>query len=291
MTGRAVVRMTSKGLWVPSGFWQRASVLRLGMSFIALGLVLVLSGCAAQVSFQSPSISHPATLSGHLYRPEGPGPFPALVLLHTCGGLAPHVFSWAEWLKGEGYVALVVDSSGSRGLGNFCDRALQRFPVSEMARDAFGALTYLRSQPFVNRERIGVMGWSYGAMASLQVASERFAKEAQPQGGGFRVAVPFYPHCRFFAEDTNIPVLLLLGGVDDWTPPGQCVERARRLQQEGRPVSIQVYPGTHHGFDQAELGTRVARPLGHTIMYSPAATSDSEKQVRAFLAQHLRRTP
>jgi len=54
-------------------------------------------------------------------------------------------------------------------------------------------------------------------------------------------------------------------------------------------VSWTVYPGAHHGFDMAELGTRpfVTR-RGHIMQYDPKATADAEQRVRAFLHQHLR---
>jgi len=264
---------------------ERTNLPRFGLGFVALGLALLLTGCASRVRFPSAYPLQPVTVSGTLYRPDGPGPFPATVLLHSCGGLAPHVFDWAQWLKAEGYVALVVDSFSPRGTSNVCGKGRNPTP-HEVAGDAFGALAYLRSLPFVDRDRIGVMGWSYGAMAALAAASASFTKWAQPPGGGFRVAVPFYPSCSYVAHDTAIPVLLLLGEADDWTPPGQCVEAAKRLQQEGRTMLWTVYPGAHHGFDKSELGSRTVSVLGYTLRYDPVATADAEKRIRA---QYLRR--
>jgi dienelactone hydrolase len=199
------------------------------------------------------------------------------------------VFTWAQWLKAEGYVALVVDSFSPRGTTNVC-RTLSNPTAYEVAGDAFGALAYLRSLPFVDRERIGVIGWSYGAMASLIAAGASFSKSVQPPGGGFRVAVPFYPSCSYLTHDTAIPVLLLLGEADDWTPPDLCVATAQELRNSGRTALWQVYPGATHGFDKAELENRTVTYLGHTMRYDPAATADAEKRLRAFLTQYLRRS-
>ena len=258
------------------------------MRLAALGLVLLLVGCASQVHFPSASPAETVTLSGSLYRPEGTGPFPAMALLHTCGGLQKHVLDWAAWLKAQGYVALAVDSFSPRGTRNVC-REGRNPTADEVAVDAFGALAYLRSLPFVHRDRIGVMGWSYGAMAALRASSGGLASRAQPQGGGFRVAVAFYPHCSYLSRDTAIPVLLLLGEADDWTPPRLCVVSAEQLQRAGRPILWTVYPGAYHAFDQAEHGPG-RQYLGHTLKYDSAATADSEKRVRDFLSQHLRRS-
>jgi dienelactone hydrolase len=60
-----------------------------------------------------------------LYKPDGPGPFPAVVLLHSCGGIRPYNHDWAQQLKEHGFVAKVVDSFGPRGLDIICaDNAL-----------------------------------------------------------------------------------------------------------------------------------------------------------------------
>lgn len=253
------------------------------LRFAAFGFLL-LAGCAAQVEFQSASPHQPVTLAGTLYRPDGPGPFAAMVLLHTCAGLGPHVFDWAAWLKAEGYVALVVDSfSPPSRLKNVCGIGSNP-SVYEVTADALGALAHLRSLPFVDQDRIGVMGWSYGGMAALQASNS----VAQPPGGGFRVSVAFYASCDPYFASPVIPILLLLAEADDSTPSAPCVTAAERFQQLGRTVVWTVYPGAHHGFDKAELGaTTVSK--GYTMKYDAAAAADAAKRVRAFLAQYLRR--
>src|SRR6202050_5773838 len=65
------------------------------------------------------------TLHATLYRPDGVGPFPAIVALHDCGGLdsrpaatADLYDQWAKLLVADGFVVLFPDSFGSRGLGS-----------------------------------------------------------------------------------------------------------------------------------------------------------------------------
>jgi len=255
---------------------------RFGVRLLALGFVLFLGGCVSSIRFQTGSDEH-TMIDGYLFRPEGTGPFPAMVLLHTCGGIRPHVYDWAWWLKAQGYVALAVDSFSPRGISDCWSGPRFKF---DSAWDAIGALAYLRSLPFVDEERIGVMGWSLGAGEALLTTNEVgsvFPKRYDDSR--FRVAVSFYPPCNDLPHRPAIPILLLLGEADDWTPPFSCVERAKLLQQEGRKVFWKVYPGAHHGFDQ-DVRSRVIR--GHTLEYDGAATADSEKRVRAFLGQYLR---
>ena len=251
------------------------------------GLVLTLGfgGCGSSaVHFPSVYSASPVTLDGSLYHPQGPGPFPAMVLLDTCSGVQQLELQWAAWVRARGYVALLVDSFTPRGMLN-CKGS----PWGN-GEDAFGALTYLRSLPFVDGKRIGVMGWSYGATAALRVATRSAVVGSEPRDGGFRVSVAFYPTCTAFGSDTNIPVLMLLGGSDDWMPPAQCVAAAEALIKRGGPtVEWTVYPGATHAFANSELRAGVMYS-GHYIKYDADATADAEKRVEAFLATHLRDT-
>ena len=74
----------------------------------------VLIACGRLVSFRNASFSEgdtTRTIPGLIAKPEGKGPFPAVVLLHTCGGLRPHVYTdWTNYLTALGYVTFSVDS-------------------------------------------------------------------------------------------------------------------------------------------------------------------------------------
>ena len=73
-------------------------------------------------------------IQGYLTRPKGAGPFPAVVLLHTCLGLPANRRSIADALAAWGYVALFVDDFTTRGLKETC---AVDFP--EGVADAYGA--------------------------------------------------------------------------------------------------------------------------------------------------------
>ena len=69
-------------------------------------------------------------LKGFLYRPQGNGPFAAVVALHDCDGLAGRrtpfarrYRDWGERLVAAGFVVLFPDSFGARGLGPQCNAA------------------------------------------------------------------------------------------------------------------------------------------------------------------------
>ncbi len=276
-----------RGPFVWHGVHSQGLCIRFWGGLIVFELVLFLAGCASQVSIPQVSFQsgwyEPVTIWGSLYHPKGTGPFPAMVLLHSGGGQGQVDLEWARWLAGEGYVALAVDSFSSRGVDRVSGR--QTVANDERAWDAIGALAYLRSLPFVDRERIGVMGRSSGAGAALTNASETGPHH---QGHRFRVAIALYTSCSWLRDDTSIPVLLLLGEWDDWSDAGICVYKGNRLKQQGRTVLWKVYPKAYHGFDN-RANARGRETLGHFLIYDHTAAVDSKKRIRSFLAQYLRR--
>src|SRR5262245_15018422 len=106
----------------------------------------LLVGCAGGSGVASfPAEPQPGTVFHAFRKPEGGGPFPAVVLLHTCGGVwSGHMTGWAKRLTDRGYAALIVDSFTPRG-GRACNIPTY-FPASldEVVDDALAALKYLR---------------------------------------------------------------------------------------------------------------------------------------------------
>ncbi len=213
------------------------------------------------------------------FRPDGPGPYPAVALVSGCDGLAPArspalYERRAERLRALGHVVVFVDYLGSRGLTS-CAGSVTH---DDAARDLLAASAWLRSQPAVDRSRITAMGWSYGGRAVL-VALAR-----PPEGDlPFTRAVVHYPDCRGLQPwKRPVPVLMLLGGDDDMTPARLCQEVAAR---PGLPaaVKIVVYPGALHAFDVPELPARMRYGFA-TIGYNPSATAAAQKEIDRFLA-------
>jgi fermentation-respiration switch protein FrsA (DUF1100 family) len=100
----------------------------------------------------------PATeLVGELYRPPSNGPFPAVVMLHGCGGLGSRASEDAAGARyaALGYVLLIVDSFGPRGVKQRC--TIEAGSTVDRLMDAYGGLLFLAGQSFVDPDRIAVM--------------------------------------------------------------------------------------------------------------------------------------
>jgi dienelactone hydrolase len=199
----------------------------------------------------------PTELHGLLMKPDGTGPFPAIVALHGCNGLfkggalVAREAAWAQLLTSHGYVVLFPDSFGPRDVTSDCEGRVRAW--AERSYDAYGALRYLQAQPFVIGESIGLMGWSHGGGTVIfAIAPDSVARPADLPKGDFRAAVAFYPAwCSRLSIDwkPHIPFLLEIGAQDDSIQPAPCIERTKSAQAGGAPMEIKVYDGAVHDFD------------------------------------------
>jgi dienelactone hydrolase len=225
-------------------------------------------------------------IEGYLSKPDGAGPFPAVVFLHGCTGLATNARdAIAERMTSWGYVALSVDSFATRGINQAC--GIQEIPNRQA--DALGALLYLSRQAFVDPRRIAVLGASQGGIAALQLASTRPAGLfVIPDELKFKAAVAYYPLCSLASDQASIPTLVMIGELDDWAPVADCERWMKRRAGAGAPVKLVTYPGAYHLFDVPLLRDG-RRFLGHWLKYDPDAGPRSLAELHDFLAAELSR--
>jgi len=258
---------------------------------------------AAAAAAESVDISEGAvTLHATLYRPEGAGPFPAIVALHDCGGIdgrpaatAQLYGEWAKLLVADGFVVIFPDSFGSRGLGSQCRVRQPAIRSSnERVTDAEATLHWLQAQAFVRPDHVSLLGWSSGGSTALwAVRPNAVPHDGKPD---FRSAVALYPGCRRLREtawSARIPTLILVGGADDWTLASTCQQMVAGAHGRSARVVIVVYPGAHHEFDRANSPLRLRTGLAHTADPSgrahsgtnPTARADALKRVPQWLAR------
>lgn len=276
----------------------------------ALALLPALAGAQEKIVF--PSLDRGADgvavpLDGYIYRPPGDGPFPAIVGLHGCGGIAHRDGSlssreaaWSKLFAARGYVVFLVDSFGPRDMWSRCPTGSPTVePNKRRPLDAYGALLYLQGLPFVRADRVGLIGWSHGGATLLFTVDA--ASPARPRllpKGDFRAAVAFYPGwCRGEEHPSDwhsdIPLLVLLGASDNWVLATPCIAFLERAKPRGAAIEIKVYPNTYHDFDwpnipQHEVIGEMAHG-GHPIVATnPAAWADARDRVPEFFDRHLK---
>ena len=241
----------------------------------------------------------PAIPKTSLYKPNGAGPFPALVLHHQCGGLARGKWqnkSILEWVKqgvNRGYVVLLIDSLGPRNVETLCMGAKNGVNLARGARDALQGAEHLRKFDFVDKKRIAHAGYSWGGMLGLLANTKAYQFALRLDGFGAHVS--FYPGCfmipatapfEIVRPDIIRPHLILMAEKDNETPADECVRKLSDVKGKGAPVEWHVYLGATHCWDCENLnnvskvdnrGNRV------TYKYDAKATADSAKRMFEFL--------
>ena len=271
---------------------------------------ILVAGCAATrlgqaVRFENVTPGAPLAIDATLLLPSGPGPFPAVVQMHGCGGVEAQSFRWARWLAAHGYAALVVDSFRPRHVKGDCRTGPDEPPITARFDDAFGALRYLQTRPDIRGDRVGVIGWSQGGVYAIAVVNGPSLERARRRGValpavGFAASVGVYPGGCFslVKEQVVRPLLVLIGEADDWTPAATCREMVDAMRSRGADATIVTYPGAYHYFDvegqRREILADVEndnRPGGYgaTVAYQPEAAADAHRRIEQFLARHLRR--
>jgi len=237
-----------------------------------------------------------------LYKPEGAGPFPALVLHHQCAGLGGRVgnlsmLTWAKEAVAQGYVALIIDSLEPRGVDTVCMGPKAGVNFSRGAKDALQAAAHLRTLPFVDGKRVALAGYSWGAMVGLlasspsavpSVSTPRFAAIVSFYPGCFNLRTPSGAPFELVRPDLDTPLLVLMGAQDTETPADECMQKLQPIQAKGAALQLHVYPDATHCWDCKHLdGFSKTDARGNRVryQYSEDVTADSRKRMFEFFSK------
>ena len=255
-----------------------------------------LSGLQAQTGGQNPPIAGGFTnvtaipvndpaikaISGALFKPTGAGPFPAVVYMIGCAGLDPppiraQLKTDIDRMLAKGMAILVVDSFTPRNEPEgVCanldgEKAMQYF--TRGGNDALAAVAVLKAMPEIDAKHIFLVGFSYGAISSLQATD---TKNAASRDSGVAGVIAYYPFC-YDGVDPSVRTLVLIGEKDDWTPAANCQAVTGKTNFE-----VVVYPGATHVFNMPS--EKPVDYLGHHFVYDEKATQDAQEHADAFMA-------
>lgn len=264
---------------------------------------------AADTLVHFPNPEHHLTLAAYLSRPLSDAPAPAVVMLHGCSGLlgkgrpTPLYQDWQDAFLSGGFVVLMVDSASPRGLGQTCTPGEARKRMwAERPSDAYAALAFLQSQPFVDPARVSLGGWSQGGGVVLLSIGHKSSGRPNPAPiHDFARAFALYPGaCSEPLQSypfvdapphtwtTGIPLLVLMGAADNWTPSAPCEAFLKGAQERGSPVELRTYDGAAHAFDAPRSPTRSIEAYRQgrwapVIGTNEEARADAFDRVRVFL--------
>ncbi len=214
-----------------------------------------------------------------LYRPQGTGPFPVLLSLHG-GPEAQERPDYAyqgmyQYLLKQGVAVLAPNIRGSTGYGKSYQRLIQRDWGGGELRDIEAAALWLRLQPWVDADLIGIFGASFGGFATLSAISrlpQYWAVAAEAVGPvnllTFASSVPphWRPMMKHFVGDpvedrdllmersplqyldaVRAPLLVYQGANDPRVVKAESDQLVEALRSRGIPVEYHVDESSGHG--------------------------------------------
>ena len=210
------------------------------------------------------------------------------VIVHVYGG--PHAQlvtrGWGrasvfyQYLQQQGYIVFTLDNRGSANRGTAFEFPIHKQMSKVEVQDQKRGVEYLRSLSFVDPDRIGIYGWSYGGymtlMAMMQAPesfnagisgapvtdwrlydtryTERYMStpSANPQGYEFSNVLSH-------ADKLSSPLLVIHGMADDNVLLNHSTLLFRTLQKKGISFDSMMYPSETHGFRDPDINVHRAR--------------------------------
>jgi dienelactone hydrolase len=234
---------------------------------------------AIAIPVNDPSVKE---IAGALFKPQGTGPFPAVVYMSGCNGLnfPPEIQQEKRVIDNmlsKGIATLIVDPFTARGeKDGACDK-LDAKGFTRGGNDAVAAVKALKALPDIDSSKIFLQGYSSGAIASFYATDMNMPGEHDTSVAGL---IAYYPYC-YENVGPAVPTLVLIGEKDDWTPAAACQAVTGKTNFE-----LVVYPGATHGFTEP-----FEKPFdvdGHHLAHDEAATKDAQERVDAFIAAKLK---
>ena len=257
-----------------------------------VALILALTGCVTGEPFLTKDTrlhngkEYRLEVGGEFKKPEGKGPFPAIIILQSCGGTTPSLYDWAQKFNSWGYATFLVKSLEARGMQT-CQHPFSReIMYMDVASDALGALEHIVKKPEIDSKKVALIGFSLGAGA---INSYILPQEKAALGGvDFAATISFYQRCgRPMRALERYPVLQITASLDhvhhptcfDYKSDWGRTEISKHLDR----LTVVSYQGVHHSFDDTRMYSMKADIGGNAMLYDYKAHQDSVIRVREFL--------
>ena len=195
------------------------------------------------------------TIDGKLYLPDNceNEKLPAVIIQHGSGDPQSNFYAdTAKALNSKGIIALVPDSFAKRGI-SATGKNQGQLSKATRVYDTFSAFRFLRTLNCVDPNRVGVTGYSFGGIVSIDSVESKLASKL---GDGFvyKASLPVYPSCQNTfknTESTKTKVHILAASLDDYTPVSYCVDSVKLKKTKGWDIDITILDGAHHGFNNS----------------------------------------
>lgn len=211
------------------------------------------------------------TMESFLVKPDGPGPFPGLVVIHEIFGLNDNIRGIASRFAEQGYAALAVDLFSNRNrvlcMMQLIHGMMIRPLNNRVVADLQSSIAFLQQQPGIARNRIGAVGFCMGGGYALQLA---ITDKGMKAASAFYGAAP--KPLEAFAQSCPI--------IGSYPEKDFSAEGARELdavlEKYNIPHDIKFYENTQHSFFNKQR-----------TPFEVEASKDAWQRMLSFFGEHL----
>lgn len=242
----------------------------------AIVTMLLVPPIAASTS--SLSVGVRQNMEATVFVPDGPGPYPGVLVLHTSGGLQQADLTYASRLSAAGYVCLVPAFMKPYGITSKTRQTTFTTYAEPIYADLVSALDTLRHLDKVNGSKAGAIGFSNGGYFAMWLAATDKVQAGVSYYGALSGAGTDTALARFRAAFTgdSAPVLILHGTADSTVPVQAAQHLGTLLDAAHSPYEMHLYPGAGHEFERT-LASGADR----------TAADDAWQRTLAFLGKYL----
>ena len=242
-----------------------------------------------QTEFFSFTTERGTELNGWMMKPtnfQTSEKYPVLMYQYSGPGsqevLDHYSVSWETYMASQGFIVVCVDGRGTGGRGAEFEKCTYLNLGVKEAEDQVSAAKYVSELPYVDKNRIGIWGWSFGGYMTLMAMSEgtpifkagvavaavtdwnyydtiygeRFMRTPQENHDGYQASSAFTR-----ADKLHGKLLLVHGMADDNVHYQNCAEYAEHLVQLGKQFDMQIYTNRNHsifgGYTRMHLYTKL----------------------------------
>ena len=200
--------------------------------------------------------------------------YPLILWIHggPIGQYSYSLHTTGQLMAASGYVVLLVNPRGSTGYGeDFCKAIFADWGNKDY-EDVIAGVDYLIDQGYIDQEKLGVGGWSYGGILTNYVITKTGRFKAAISGASLGMVRANFGHDQYIkwynaefgmpwenrevweklspfndVEKITTPTLWI-GGAEDWNVPVMNSEQMYLgMKTLGRETQLVVYPNEHHG--------------------------------------------
>jgi carboxymethylenebutenolidase len=192
-------------------------------------------------------------MQAELIMPDGEGPFPAILILHTSGGVQDGEIIFARELAEQGYACLIPYYFDAYNISHSTRQTAATKYAENIFNDFSELLEYLKKNPKIKADRLGAVGFSMGGYWALVLAAKGRVKAAVSyygalSGGGKNLDLK-YRFENVFTKESS-PVLILHGSQDQIVSVRLAYNLFALLDEKKSPYELRIYDGAEHRYER-----------------------------------------